>query len=134
MAIKLNIPGVVPPRLADRSQAGKYVRPWISDINPPEDWYLRFSSAQYIVEPLFRRPSAGERATKIYAFRLTPVVNRPVYTFDDWGDFIEATRNFTIDLFHKPFTRGVDQYRIRRGPPGVHIIYPLAPHWTWSDP
>ena len=133
MAIKLNIPGVVPPRLADRSQATRYVRPWISDINPPPEWYLTFSSAQYIIEPLFHRPSAGERARKIRAFRLTPVVNRPVYTFDDYGDFVETSRNFTVDLFTKNFARGVDQYRIIRGQPRQHELTKLPPHWTWSD-
>jgi len=132
MAIKLNIPGVVPSKLADRSQTTKYVRPWISLINPEPGWYLNFSSAQYIIEPLYRRPRAGERANQIYAFRLTPVVNRPVYTFDDHGDFVQSSRDFTIDLFTKNFARGVDQYRIIRGAPQIHVVYRLPPHWTWE--
>jgi hypothetical protein len=133
VTIKLNIEGVIPPRLADRSTANKYVQPYQSSINPPVDWYLRFSSAMYVIEPLLRPPQAGERARKIWAFRLTPVVNRPVYTFDDYGDFIEASRNFTVDLFTKNFVRGVDQYRILRGPPRQHILYRLHPDWTWKD-
>ena len=130
MAIKLNIPGVVPPRLADRSQAAKYTRPYISPINPPVEWYLTFSSAMYIIEPLYNK-RAGVNI--VHSFRLTPVVNRPVFTFDDWGDFVEQSRDFTVDLFTKNFVRGVDQYRIVRGPPHNHTIYRLPPHWTWSD-
>jgi hypothetical protein len=133
VTIKLNIEGVRPPRLANQQTLSKYCRAYQSAISPPVDWYLRFSCAQYVIEPQFLRPEAGERARKIWAFRLTPVVNRPVYTFDDFGDFIEASRNFTVDLFTKNFVRGVDQYRILRGPPCQHLLYKLQPDWTWKD-
>lgn len=101
--------------------------------DPLPGWYLTFSAALYEIEPQFRRPLAGERAHKTWAFQLTPVVNRPVYTFEDWGDFIAQSRNFTVDLFTKTFIPNVSQYRVIRGAPRVHYLYKLPPHWTWSD-
>lgn len=96
--------------------------------DPLPGWYLTFSAAMYEIDP-----PAGLHYRQLPVYRLTPVVNRPVYTFDDWGDFIAQSRNFTVDLFTKTFIPNVSQYRVIRGAPRVHYLYKLPPHWTWSD-
>ena len=118
--VKLVIPGVVPVAIP---QYPEHVTAWKSPTDPPISWYKMFSSMQYDVRDI----------AKETVFRLTPVVGRPVYTFDDWGDFIDAAREFSVRLFITNFPVGVAQYRCHIGPPRVHIVYRLPPMWTWSD-
>jgi hypothetical protein len=130
--IKLVVPGVVPAAIP---QYPNHVAPWKSYSDPDPGWYKLFSSMQYSITQKYWAPKgAGERAPpRPWEYELTPVVGRPVYTFDDWGDFIEASRQFTVDLFTKQFTRGISQYRCHIGPPRKHLIYRLPPSWTWRD-
>lgn len=129
--VKLVIPGVVPAAIP---QYPEHVTAWKSPTDPPTSWYKMFSSMQYDIRQINLRPRAGERPSPDpWQYRLTPVVGRPVYTFDDWGDFIDAAREFSVRLFITDFPVGVAQYRCHIGPPRVHIVYRLPPMWTWSD-
>lgn len=127
MAVRLVIPGVVPAAIP---QYPEYVRAWKSYDDPPSHWYKLFSSMQYDIYPVPHYPLPG---TYRFHYRLTPVVGRPVYTFDEMESFIDASKTFTVDLFTKNFVAGVAQYRVHLGPPRQHTIYRLPPDWTWND-
>lgn len=124
MALKLIVPGVVPAAIP---QYPDHVAAWKAYDDPKPGWYKMFSSMQYSM----RRVMIS--APHPWTYVLTPVVGRPVYTFDTWGDFIEASRQFTVSLFTDDFTPGVAMYRCHVGPPREHTIYRLPPHWTWND-
>lgn len=132
-ALNLNIEGVTNPGIVgvNADIQLRHARPYLSPTDPPPEWYKTFSSAQYMIEQVPAYPLMG---TNRYQFRLTPVVNRPVYTFDVMGDFVEAARDFTVRLFTSNFINDVAQYRVRRGPPIAHVIYRLPPDWTWKEP
>lgn len=98
----------------------EFVRNWQSEVDPPASWYKTYSSMAYKVEKL------GDRI-----FHLTPVVGKPVYTFDDLNDFIEASREFTMSLFTKRFIKDVDQYRVLHGQPRSHTLRHYPPYWTF---
>jgi hypothetical protein len=117
-------------RWITQAQAPQHVRPWLSPTDPPVDWYLEFSSALYQIERIGGTGPHRLRASRSI-FRLTPVVNRPVYTFDRIDEFIKQSRDFTVNLFSTSFLTNVQQYRIVRGPPLEHCIYRLPPNWTW---
>ena len=124
MAVKLILPGVVPAAIP---QYPEHVTAWKSYTDPPASWYKTFSSMQYNIRRHMRE------STYEWTYRLTPVVGRPVYTFDEIESFIEASRQFTVALFTTTFTADVAQYRVHLGPPREHTIYRLPPEWTWND-
>ncbi len=133
--VSVNIEGVTHPGAIRAQEQGlqmEFAAAYLSPTDPPPGWYKAFSAAQYMIE----RVECGPRgaAWQAFVYRLTPVVNRPVYTFDDWGDFIEASRNFTVALFTSDFITDVAQYRVRHGPPIEHVVYRLPPAWTWREP
>jgi len=132
MAVKLIVPGVVPVALP---QYPEHVAAWRSVKEPPPRWYKTFSSMQYNIRRVLRPPAAaGEHpAVHPWHYVLTPVVGRPVYTFNEIESFIEASREFTVALFTTAFTDGVAQYRVHIGPPREHTVYRLPPDWTWND-
>lgn len=128
MVVRLIVPGVVPAAIP---QYPDHVTAWKSYKDPPVSWYMTFSSMQYSIRRTTPRVKWGVHQPWIY--HLTPMVGRPVYTFDEVESFIDASRQFTVDLFTKTFTEGVAQYRVHLGPPREHLIYRLPPDWTWND-
>src|SRR6185295_16387444 len=101
MAVKLILPGVVPAAIP---QYPEHVTAWKSYTDPPVSWYKTFSSMQYKISPVIRSERMDAYLLQGNAFRLTPVVGRPVYTFDEIESFIEASRQFTVALFTTTFT------------------------------
>lgn len=120
--MKLSIPRVTPVSIPMVDPERKYMREWKSFKDPPLQWYNAFSSMQYHVHRI-----------DTDVFFLTPVVGRPVYTFEQIGDFIDASREFTVRLFTDKFIDGVPQYRVHPGPPRNHSLYRLPPRWTWDE-
>ncbi len=114
------IPGVTPvPLPAEAVQA------WKSETDPPPEWYRFFSSMQYHIRPV---PNSG------LTYCLTPVVGRPVYTFDKWEDFIDGARDLAsvlMDGINVPID--VPQYRAMVGPPRIHWLYRLKPYWRFTS-
>ena len=120
--MKLTIPGVVPVSLPI---ADEHVRPYKGPNDPPLEWYKTFCSAQYYINRV--------KAVSPVTYLLTPVIGRPVYTFDYQMEFIASARGFTADLFTKQLVEDVPRYRVTRSPVQTHRIYRLPPNWTWRD-
>src|SRR5688572_1436396 len=82
MAVRLIVAGVVPAAIP---QYPEHVAAWKSYTDPPPHWYKTFSSMQYNIRRAFGPPKAsGEYPVVLpWVYHLTPVVGRPVYTFDE---------------------------------------------------
>jgi hypothetical protein len=108
----------------------KYMADWQSYEDPPVSWYKTYSSMKYKVMGDFLASPTSQRV-----FHLEPVVGGTVYTFDNWGDVIQATRNFPLDLLFgkKSVPATVPMYRALSGPPRAHVIYALPPYWRFED-
>ena len=116
-----------PSRLADITISDKYVRSYIGPDDPPASWYMTFSSAAYTAS------QTGKGWDTAYV--LTPVIGKPVYTFDTTGEFIESARDIHIKLFTQHvIVPEASMYRVRRGPAMQHCLYRLGPRWAWKMP
>lgn len=103
-----------------------YMREWFSANDPPKSWYKTYSTMRYEIIERF------DRDANMPVFYLTPVPKAIVYTFDDWGQIIDSTREFTVRLLfpgRKKVPLDVAMYRPMVGAPRPHELYALPPFW-----